>query len=681
MNLKTFKPSFIAAGGLALLGLAGCQETLQEILDNPNPGPVMTVKLARIPEDANSKTEIALFQFTEGALKKKILVDGASDSEPIVFSKEESARIYALSGISVAAEEGLTAEGTFYHMTAQSQSGADSAPMFYSSVTTTDGETNELDIKLIRGVGRIDVINEDADLRISEAKVDNAPGETYLFPVSGEVCASEPVSYVRSYPSGMPDVEKGAFMVFESKEPVSLVIKDVSGAEASEITVTLPAIVRNKVYTVTLSKDDPDDPSHDPVEVHPVVTVSDWDEDDVYSTPDNVNGILVDVEASHFPAGVRYDTSTGILHVPHTGIEKLDIAFKADLRVDVDTVMMRGYNIELETENPEEEEEVIGFWWLDEDTGEWEWVVWGEETEPEEPRFTMLGHTVTERNKDVLTTYSMKIKPQITGHREYTLSVSLRKASMASVYDHLKILIEGHPKQLQTVKIGGREWMCFNATSQDMEDQIYPLDGLSVDEMYNEHFADCLGNFFQYGKVHSFSPWTSNNPNEFASDIPDIPWINAEYTPLPRGFHVATAEDWKALIPNGTTLPAQWTTPSGETIRGTVVTLPGTLTTPSAAANRRNFQMRYVLFESLSTGAKLYFPLGGMKGNNTAEVPDNVGTRAGYWQKENQTFKLLEYKATADKTDGAVVRQDLWNYNGFLFVRGVRNIPTQTPNN
>ncbi len=84
-----------------------------------------------------------------------------------------------------------------------------------------------------------------------------------------------------------------------------------------------------------------------------------------------------------------------------------------------------------------------------------------------------------------------------------------------------------------------------------------------------------------------------------------------------------------------------------------------------------------MLFESLTTGAKLYIPFGGLKGNNTAEVPGYGGyrfeNRPAYWTNEYQTNWLIDYKSTAEMTDGAMLSKSTWNMNGFLLVRGVRD--------
>ncbi|MDE6076811.1 MAG: hypothetical protein K2G29_03690, partial [Muribaculaceae bacterium] len=271
----------------------------------------------------------------------------------------------------------------------------------------------------------------------------------------------------------------------------------------------------------------------------------------------------------------------------------------------------------------------------------------------------------------------VKIMPQLICRSEYVADFGIRKASMVSVYDHVKLRVAEHPKQIKTVFIGGSEWMCFNATSSNLEEQIFPVDGLSVEEMYDQHYVDCVGNYFQYGKPNPFSPWTSNNPNEFAEQTRNIPWNSPEAMPLPEGYHVASAAEWKALMPNGITLPAAWMTASGDSIKGSVVTLPGTLETPSTATNARNFKMRYILFESVTTGNKLIVPLAGLKANNTAEVPGhgNLGfdLRTSYWLMDDRYTWLIDYKATENGEDGAVLKQDRWSYDGFVPVRGIKD--------
>lgn len=650
MIYKTQRLPIIYMIGMALFGLGGCHEVSPGIPDVPDDepeGPMMTICLKNLAASSPEENkDVELFQFAEGKLKKKLVAPVYSEENPLVFTKLQDSRIYAVSGYSVDAREGETDEETFLHTTVSVSADATSAPIFYSSVTEVGEDDRSLDIEMMRGVARIDVKNADPDLVIESVVVSDVPVSSYIFPIDGKVFDSERTSFSRSFSEGLTGTEKGVFTVYESAVPVTLTIRGTVKGESYQEMAEIPAVVRNKVYTLRLTPDEWEDPGDKPVKVKPVITVSDWEDADGPAVgPNTEKGLGFDPDLNQLPANVSYDAATGVIHLPASGLEDFRLSFKSDMRVDIDTIMLSGPDVERDG--------LIG------------------------KACTVRNRTVVENGNDIITTYSLKVLPQLICRAEYKIDLRIRKASMVSGYDYVNLIVAAHPKQIQTVKIGGREWMCFNAMSTELEDQIFPIEGTSIDEMYNEHFVDCIGNYFQYGKENPFSPWTSNDPNQFADQTRDIPWQTAGRMPLPEGYHVASANDWKALMPNGITLPDTWETESGETIKGTVVTLPGTLVTTSANVNKQNFLMRYVLFESLTTGAKLYVPIAGLKSNNNAEIP-GVGAykfhlRSAYWIMEDRYIWLIDYKATADKEDGAVLQQNRWNYDGFLLVRGVKD--------
>ncbi|MBD5358104.1 MAG: hypothetical protein HDR88_14060 [Bacteroides sp.] len=636
--------------GVGIISLSACQESS---LDNPVEsagGDVVVVKLPQFNASSSSTGEtnvsVELFQFTNQLLKKKLIVDG-SQEDPVVLDKESSTKVFAVYGYSIDAIEGKTDEESF-SLTKISSEGMSSAPIFFSSVEELDPEANSLNVSMTRGVARIDINNAKENLQIETLTVENAAAESYVFPVEGSVCESATLTYSCNF-DGLQGLKKGVVTLFESANPVTVTLTGLADGEPVEITMQTPAIKRNKVYTVSLASDtpvNPDDPGQTTT-VKSTITVADWEDGDDYSpAPDATNGIKLDVEASAFPENVTYDEATATIDVPADGFDDFKIVFRSDLRIDIDNFTLNGD-------------------WVEKDS----LVSRG--------AFSINNYKVTESGDDILTTYSLKILPQLVARSEYVIDLGVRKASMANVYDHVKIRVAQHPDQVHTVNIAGHEWMCFNATSNNIEEQIFPIRGTSVDEMYNEHFFDCLGMYFQYGKENPFSPWTSNDPAQFAEQTRDIPWKSVDRMPLPEGYHVPSLTEWKDLIPHNTTIPASYMTPSGDSIKATVVTLPGTLVTPSEAANARNFKMRYVLFESITTGAKLYLPIMGLKSNTKDEVPGmrgyNYDVRTSYWAAEERYIWLIDYKTLDGGVEGALLQQNRWNADGFLPVRGIKD--------
>lgn len=642
MNCKTPGGLGILILGATFSGLIGCRESAPDIPDNPTPEPSITVRLKNFMATSEAAQDVEIFQFTDGTLKKKIVSNNSDEEAVNVFTKEENARIYALYGFSIDAVEGSTDEETFAKTIVTISSDSQSAPVFYTAIAEPDNLTDQLEMELLRGVARIDINNSDESLKIQGVEISNVPVSTYIFPGNESTCESLYTSWSRNFPENINGIETGVFTLFESEKPVKITFNAMQHGKPTELIAEVPTVKRNKVYTIRFVPD----PTSDMLQVKPVVTISDWEAgDDVPGGPDAKNAPELDLANSVLPSNVKYDDVTGIINVPASGSESLKLAFRSDVRVEIDTIQLTGADVERDA--------LAG------------------------RACTISGRKVEEKDNAVITTYDLKILPQLICRAEYNIAIRIRKASMVSSYDYITLHVAEHPQQIETVKIGGREWMCYNATSSNLEDQIFSLEGTTVEEMYNEHYVDCIGMYFQYGKPNPFSPWTSNDPNQFADQTRNIPWKSPESMPLPPGYHVASAADWKALMPNGVVLPDTYLSESGDSIRGSVVTLPGYIETPSANANRQKLLMRYVLFESLTTGAKLYIPIAGVKANTTNEVPGHGGyafqNRTAYWIQEDRYTWLIDYKATADKKDGAILKQDRWSYDGFLLVRGVKD--------
>lgn len=80
-------------------------------------------------------------------------------------------------------------------------------------------------------------------------------------------------------------------------------------------------------------------------------------------------------------------------------------------------------------------------------------------------------------------------------------------------------------KQIETVEIGGNVWMAFNARSRDLDDQIYPLDGATIEDMYRTSWINTVDGLFQSGRLYMYVPWQGYNPsNNLGNQVADTPW-------------------------------------------------------------------------------------------------------------------------------------------------------------
>ena len=109
--------------------------------------------------------------------------------------------------------------------------------------------------------------------------------------------------------------------------------------------------------------------------------------------------------------------------------------------------------------------------------------------------------------------------------------------------------------------------MAFNASSSDLDDQIYTLDGLSVEEMYKYNWINTVGGLFQFGRKYKYIPWMGyGKPNNLGDQAQDIPWQSASHMPCPEGYRLPTREELESLLPKGQTVPGSYKAGNGERI-------------------------------------------------------------------------------------------------------------------
>ena len=84
---------------------------------------------------------------------------------------------------------------------------------------------------------------------------------------------------------------------------------------------------------------------------------------------------------------------------------------------------------------------------------------------------------------------------------------------MGGSYDYVEVRVAPSDKQIETVEMAGSVWMAFNARSSDLEDQIYPLDGATVEDMYRTSWINTVGGLFQCGRKYMYVPWQGYNPS------------------------------------------------------------------------------------------------------------------------------------------------------------------------
>lgn len=635
--MTNFYPQKFAgiAAALSLIGMASCSDRSTEPETSDNADVVLTFSRSGESATEDHLNDVDLYIF-RGENLVKTLHANDPQNDPVKIKEVGDGMIFTTSGIALDAE-GKTTVTDFSGMMAHCDNGANSAPMFLSGSATLNDDVyaaGNLTVEMTRSVARIDLVNEvDPNINVNDIIIENTPSATFVFP--GENVAECPtVSFSHHFDTPFKGVEKGLFTLFESAKPVNVRIRGSYGEIPMDMTTSLPRVERNKVYTLQVVNAGS--------KVETTFKVNDWEAGDTLGAGAEVgNGMGIDPEYSVIPAGVTVDYEKRVVTVPASGVNGLKLAFRGETKINLSSTdgLTAATSI---TENP-----------------------------------------LVTLDKGYVSSFNINVEPQGKGRLGYSVIMHLRNALLSQSYDFVEVRVEPSPYQIETVKIAGHEWMCFNATSSDLEDQIYILDGLdSVEEMYKQRFAESVGNFFQYGRSNPFSPWTSNDPaaNPLPTDAAlraeHIPWTKPQNMPLPEGYHVASFAEWEDLIPAGTTIPSEYVCRTGERIKATVVTLPGTLSTPSANVNKQNFKMRYVLFESLDSGNKLFVPICSNKANNKNEVPGNGGfkyeNRVTYWVSNDRCVWLIDWK-NVNGEDGAQLSESKWNYDGFCPVRGIKD--------
>ncbi len=630
------------------LTLGGCSYVDEVDVAKQQPEPIQQTSVTednihvRIPafsiQTIANVTSIDLYQFSDGVFVEKLSVDPSKDNV-VEFARKPCTRIYTIAGYEVEGANKMT-EHDFAMMTIPIPNDSHSAPVFFTSVDDLYYDSDNLNIELLRGVARLDIDNEDPELKIDKISVSRAASTSHVFPTDGRACGKESATYSRTFEAGIEGIEERVFVLFETSSPISVTVSGRRNGKAVEIVSETPVIERNNIYTVSLHEErcnkermhSASDASDEEVASIASIKVREWEAGDVKEGRIDFEESTINIEKSSIPSGVKIDPSDNSINVPAEGVSGMKIAFVTRSPLKLGSIFS-------DTEG-----------------------------------VSVIPTSVEPTDEGYISEFRIDVARQPKGATNYRTSVFFNGSSSFFI----DIKVESSPYQIPTVHIGGHDWMCFNSVSPDPEEQIYLCNGKTVEKMYVDHFAECIGNMFQYGKPNPFSPWKAYDPNMFADQTRDEPWTTRSKMPLPKGYHVPSIEEWQDLIPNGTVIPATYRTPSGDSIRATIVTFPGTIdNSPSAVTNAQNYLKRGVLFESISTGARLFFPMAGIKTNTSCEIPSDpkfrFDTRSGYWMKEKNQVMLLQCERNGEDSFGIQLKRNSWNADGFVMVRGVRD--------
>lgn len=629
-----------AAGALALFGmltLGACSDKEDMPVpgsDNEEAGFSLAIKGMSKASADSGQDAINVFQFGNDKLFSKSVIN-AYDPESIDLVKGDTRALYVVSGIDLDATE-ETSEEQFALSTVSTPEGVNSAPLFLSGKAAVEAEQMQCELMMKRGVARIDLDARDADMDITSITVEDAPAASYVFVGNGILSEPGTVAYTYEYATAPTGIEKSLFMLFESAKEVHVNVHGTVDGIEIDVPAVLTDVERNKVYTLRVYDKN--------ATVKAGFTVADWETgEDIVGGTDLSKGLFIDEAASVIPEGVTVDYLNNIIEVPGDGVKGLKIAFSSEVRIDVDTLLYKGERVVIDS--------------------------------VAEKFVKITAEKAYNTDRGVITLINVDIDPQLKGRPDYELDMYVKKMFMATSYDFVKIKVAPSKFQIPTVVLAGVEWMAFNATTPNPDDQIYVDEGKTAEDMYVADWVTCVGGIFQFGRQYRYIPYQSYNPcNDLGGQKQDIPWIHESHMPCPEGYHVASIDEWHQLFPVGTRLTHEgsYEAGNGETINVEIIRLPGDVVTPTNV----NGVCRYMKLTSAETGNCLILPLAGYKGDKSTAASSNFGRDVVYWGNANPGCAgghALAMRFMFNWGNACTAEEFQWPMEAFSYVRAVKN--------
>ncbi|MDE6547445.1 MAG: fibrobacter succinogenes major paralogous domain-containing protein [Muribaculaceae bacterium] len=545
-------------------------------------------------------------------------------AEGISLPTNGTTRVYCVSGTDLNPETGIK-EADFLNSTVTCNQGSEKSPMFYSGSIDFSEENlsnRRVDIDMKRGVARIDFANTvDPDILITKILVEDAPAKSFIFPC-GSMPDESTVSFSREFAEPFYGTETGMFQIFESTRPVNIRVIGEYGDTPINILTTIPAVERNKVYTLQITNISSN--------VTGAFTCKDWEEGKTTGAiPSTSRGIFIDRLNSMIPEGVEVDYGRNTVTVPYAGANNMKLAFLADTKVSLVSVEGEISTAKIKANDPVKVEE--GY----------------------------------------ISSFNVSIDP----NKRLAYSVLLNLKDERGRYNFVEIkVLDDKTRTIETVEIAGATWMAFNCTGPDLSKQVYPVDGLSIEETYINNWLGAIGNLYQFGRQYAYVPYMGYNPcNDLGGQKQDMPWVNYTHMPCPEGYHVATLDEFRKLCPNGTTIPGTYKAGNGESITVTIHAVDGTIQTPTNVGG----QIRYMKFTSNDTGNVLILPIAGYKGDKSTTANPVFGRNAVYWTNNCQGCwggHARAFRFMFEGGESCKMEEFQWPMEAFAYVRAIKNV-------
>ncbi|MDE5881484.1 MAG: FimB/Mfa2 family fimbrial subunit [Muribaculaceae bacterium] len=629
MNKNFCKTSTAWLAAMALMPLSACSDMADSDQGSgKGDGDVVIPKFVGIPylnssdDEADKLSEVNVFHFKgEDFFLKTDVTDPYA--ETVELPTNGTTRVYCVAGLPLSPEEG-TKEEDFSKSVVESPANAQSAPLFYSGVADFSEDNlrgGRVEINLTRGVARIDFTNAiEGDVKIQKIIVENAPASTFVF-ANDSIIDEATVTYSHEFSESPTETQTGVFTLFESSKPVNIRILGEYGDTPINLITALPKVERNKVYTlqtVTFNS-----------LVQGAFTVKDWETaGSTDAKPSTSYEIFIDELNSVIPEDVVADYAHNTLTVPYTGA-KMKVAFVAPTKVSVASV------------------------------------------EGEQPTVKITPNEPLKVEEGYISSFNITVD----NNKRLAYNVVINLKDETGKYNFLEIkVLNNTVRTIDTVKIAGAEWMAFNCTGPDLDKQIYPVDGLSIEETYRNNWVGAAGALFQFGRQYAYTPYIGYNPcNNLGDQAQDMPWVNYSHMPCPEGYHVATLEEFRTLCPNGTVIPGTYTAGNGESITVTIHKIDEELYTPTKVGGVG----RYMKFKSNDTGNVLILPIAGYKGDKSKAANPTFGKDAVYWTNSNISCwggHARAFRFMFNWGDEAKMEEFQFAMEAFAYVRAIKNV-------
>ena len=479
-------------------------------------------------------------------------------------------------------KEGVTDLASFLELRSRTITANTAPELFFSgscSITTSTDPNTALKVPLVRNQAQLDLdTSRDENIKVTRIVINGASAASTLF--SGDVPSSttEKIVYDLPYDPAISS-QTNIWQLYESNTPLTISVyanyKDIP----TVVNLSLPEVKRNFKYTIELKGVG--------TNITGSLQIVPWQDGGIIDAdPDQSKKINIETAYSTLPEGIVIDETQNAVTVSDKG-GTMTLAFSADIKVELGSAEGLGNNV---TITPQETESKDG---------------------------------------KIVSKFLVNVLPQGKGRLGYLVTLHMKRASQEFSYDEFYIHVEKSVHQIAEVTLGGVTWMAFNATTPNLDDQIYLLDGETVEDAYKNRWGDVIGGLFQWGRLYMYTPWKSGS-NDAGKQKQDIPWVSATHVPCPEGYRVPTKQEMRALLPAGKTIPGEYE------YNGEKVAIRLFSSTPEAVnIGGVSGKARYMKIEN-DKGAALYIPLSGQKGDKSGTNNPGFGQGFTIWTNDNK---------------------------------------------